>query len=87
MYPFTILEDQVQTTISIPITDDQTVEILREQFSLSLSVRPQPGLSLDISETSITIVDDDGMTCFSCMYTGWYVMGFMFVHKCLYVSV
>lgn len=66
MYPFTIREDEVQTAISIPITDDQTVE-QKEQFSVSLSLQPQPGLSLDISDASITIVDDDGMICFSCI--------------------
>ena len=60
-YTYTILPNQQETTVSIPITDYQTVEQLREQFSISLSVQPQPGLNLGNSEASVTIVDDDGM--------------------------
>ena len=63
-YPFTIQPAEQQTTISIPITDDITVdditvEQLQEQFSVSLSVQPQPGVTLGNSEASVTIEDND----------------------------
>ena len=60
-YSYTILPNQQDTTVSIPILDDNIVERLREQFTISLSVQPQPGLNLGNSETSVTIIDDDGM--------------------------
>ena len=59
---FEILPGQQDVTISIQITDDTTVEQLREQFSISLSLQPQPGLSLGDSQGSVTIVDNDGVT-------------------------
>ena len=58
-YSFTIQPEEQQTTISIPITDDFTVEELREQFSVSLSLQPQTGVTLGNSEASVTIVDND----------------------------
>lgn len=48
-------------TVTIPIINDETVEQLREQFSISLIVEAQPGLSVGNSQTSVTIVDDDGI--------------------------
>ena len=60
-YSYTIPANEQQTTVSIPILDDNIVEQLREQFSISLSVQPQPGLNLGNSQTSVTIVDDDSM--------------------------
>ena len=59
-YVFTIEADEQETTVRIPITDDQVVEQLREQFSVSLSLQPQSGLNTGISQASVTIVDDDG---------------------------
>ena len=59
-HPFTIPPNEEGTTVSIPITDDDIVERLREEFSLSLSVQPQPGVNMGNSETSVTIIDDDG---------------------------
>ena len=59
-YQFTILPGQQQTTVPISITDDTTVEDLREQFSVSLSLQPQQGLSSGNSQASVTIVDNDG---------------------------
>ena len=61
VYSYTIQPNEQDTTVSIPISNDQTVEQLREQFSLSLSIEPQAGLRLGNSQTSVTIVDDDGM--------------------------
>lgn len=58
-YSFTIQPTEQQTTVSIPITDDFTVEQLREQFSVSLSIQPQTGVTLDNSEATVTIVDND----------------------------
>ena len=59
-YPFTISPSEEQAFIIIPITDDNTVEKLLEQFPVSLSIQPQPGLLLGDSQASVTIVDDDG---------------------------
>ena len=59
-YQFVIQPEQQQVIISIPITDDDTVEQLREQFSVSISIEPQLGLSLSNSQGAVTIVDDDG---------------------------
>ena len=47
-------------TVSIPIIDDAAVEQLREQFSVSISIQPQAGLSLGSTQGAVTIVDDDG---------------------------
>ena len=58
-YSFTLQPAEQQTTISIPITDDITVEQSEEQFSVSLSVQPQTGVSIGNSEASVTIVDND----------------------------
>ena len=58
-YSFTLQPAEQQTTISIPIIDDLTVEQLQEQFSVSLSVQPQPGVMLGNSEASVTIEDND----------------------------
>ena len=55
-----IQPEQQQVTIPINITDDTTVEQLREQFSVSLSLQPQAGLSLGNAQGAVTIVDDDG---------------------------
>ena len=62
VYQFEIPPEQQDVTISIPITDDTTVEPLREQFSISISLQPQSGLSLGDSQGSVTIVDNDGVT-------------------------
>ena len=59
-YSFTIQPNEQETTVRIPITDDQVVEQLREQFSVSLSLQPQSGLNTGNSQASVTIVDDDG---------------------------
>ena len=58
--PFTIQPGETQTTVRVVILNDETVEQLREEFSLILSVQSQPGLSLGNSQTSISIIDDDG---------------------------
>ena len=62
VYQFEISPGQQDVTISIPITDDTTVEQLREQFSISISLQPLSGLSLGDSQGSVTIVDNDGVT-------------------------
>lgn len=62
VYQFEILPGQQNVTIPIPITDDTTVEQLREQFSISISLQPQSGLSLGDSQGSVTIMDNDGVT-------------------------
>ena len=59
-YSFTIQPNEQETTVRIPITNDQVVEQLREQFSVSLSLQPQSGLNTGNSQASVTIVDDDG---------------------------
>lgn len=59
-YSFTILPSEQDTTVSIPIINDEIVEQLRERFTISLSVEMQPGLSVGNNQTSIIIVDDDG---------------------------
>ena len=59
VYSFTLQPAEQQTTISILITDDITVEQSEEQFSVSLSVQPQTGVSIGNSEVSVTIVDND----------------------------
>lgn len=58
-YPFIIPVDHIQTTASISITDDDMIELPRETFSVSLSIQPQPRLTVGISEATITIIDDD----------------------------
>lgn len=60
-YSFTILPNERDVTVSIPIINDQIVEQLRERFTIILSVEMQPGLSVGNNQTSIIIVDDDGM--------------------------
>lgn len=49
-----------QVTIPISIIDDAMVEQLREQFLMTISLQPQPGVSLGNSQGSVTIVDNDG---------------------------
>ena len=61
-YSYTIPSNQQEATVSIPILDDVTVEQLREQFSVDISLEPQPGLSLGNSQGVVTIIDDDGKT-------------------------
>lgn len=68
VYSYTIVPNEQDTTVSIPISNDQTVEQPREQFSLSLSIEPQAGLRLGNSQTPVTIVDDDGMLHISVLY-------------------
>lgn len=62
VYQFVIQPGEEQINIAIPITNDITVEQLREQFSVSISLEPQDGLSLGTSQGAVTIVDDDGIT-------------------------
>ena len=61
VYQFEIQPGQQDVTIPIPITDDTTVEQLREQFSMSITLQPQLGLRLGDSQGTVNIVDDDGM--------------------------
>ena len=58
---FELQPGEKETIVQISIVDDDVVEQLQEQFSVSLSLQSQLGLSLgNISEATVTIVDDDG---------------------------
>ena len=59
-YPFTLQPSEQQTTVRIPIFNDEIVEQLREDFSLNLSIQPQSRLTVGNSQTSVSIIDDDG---------------------------
>ena len=61
-YTFTMQPDEQQISVQIPILDDEVVEELRERFSVSLSVLPQPGINLGNNRSDVTITDDDGMS-------------------------
>lgn len=56
-------------SVPISIINDSVVEQLREQFSLNISITPQPGLSLGNSQGAVTIVDDDGMLYNNIMHS------------------
>ena len=73
-YSFTLQPAEQQTTISIPIIDDLTVEQLQEQFSVSLSVQPQPGVTLGNSEASVTIEDNDSESEFVVIHFMKYLL-------------
>ena len=60
VYQFVIEPREQEVEIPIPITNDVIVEQLREQFSVDISLQPQPGLSLGRSQGVVTIIDDDG---------------------------
>jgi len=48
-----------QTYIPIPVIYDTAVEQPQEHFLVSLSLQPQPGVTLGTSEASVIIMNND----------------------------
>ena len=59
-FQFTIQPDEQQATVRVGIINDEITEQPKEQFSLTLSVWPQSGLSVGNTHASVCIIDNDG---------------------------
>ena len=59
-FQFTVQPDEQQATVRVGIINDEITEQPKEQFSLTLSVWPQSGLSVGNTHASVCIIDNDG---------------------------